>query len=83
MLKKENLNIAFNTAIKENAKFVFVGIDVEGTEEIISIPNKSFLAKIDFYNNAYSDDLTHVMNKNVKIFGITHGDESNLSDLLE
>jgi len=82
MLTKQNLNIVFDTARNEGVKFVFVGIEAEGIKEVIAVPSQSFDAKQSFYNNAYSDDLVHVMNSKVRLFGLTHGDESAILELV-
>lgn len=82
MTNKENLNLAFDEAIASKARFIFVGVNADGVEEVIAIPNRSLEKKKEFYNNAYSDDLVHVMNKNVRIFGFTHGEEEALNQLI-
>lgn len=81
MLTKENLNNTFEAAKAENVDFVFVGIEAEGIKEIIAVPNESFEAKQAFYNNAYSDELVHVMNSKVRITGLTHGGAKAIHDL--
>ena len=68
MLNKEMLKDIFATARKENLPFVVVGIEAEGIKEAIVVPAESFDAKEEFYMNAYSDELVHVMNSKVKIF---------------
>lgn len=82
MTDKEILNLEFNEAIASKARFIFVGVNAEGVEEVICIPNRSFEKKKEFYNNAYSDELVHVMNKNVRIFGFARGDEEALNQLI-
>lgn len=82
MIKKNNLNLAFEGAKSSQARFIFVGINADGVDEVIAIPNRSFDKKQEFYNNAYSDELIHVMNKNVRIFGFTYGDEEALNQLI-
>lgn len=82
MLTKDNLNLVFEEAKSSQARFIFVGINADGIEEVIAIPNRSFDKKQEFYNNAYSDDLVHVMNKNVRIFGFAYGEEEALNQLI-
>lgn len=82
MAKKENLNLAFEDAKSSQARFIFIGINADGVVEVIAIPNRSFEKKQEFYNNAYSDELVHVMNKSVSIFDFTYGDEEALSQLI-
>lgn len=81
-LKKHMLNNAFEAARLTNSKYVFVRIDAEGTEEIITIPQKSFDKKQTYYNNAYSEELTLTKNPNVKITGFKFGELEELEDLL-
>ena len=81
-LTMDNFTRTFEVARMNGDKFVFVGILAEGTEEIIAVPAKSFEAKEAFYKRAYSDNLVHAMNSNVRIFGWSHGDETALNDLL-
>lgn len=81
-LTKQHLVDAFNGAKQDDSKYVFVAIKGEGFREVISIPNESFEAKLNFYLHAYTDELVHVMNKNIKITGLSHGDESALVELI-
>lgn len=82
MLTKQNLIKTFNGAREYDAPFVFVGIEAEGIKEVITVPAVSFDAKEQFYINAYSDELVHVMNSKVRVFGLTYGDESALLELI-
>lgn len=68
MLDKQMLKDIFATARENELLFVVVGIEAEGVKEAIIIPPESFDAKEQFYMNAYSDDLVHVMNSKVRIF---------------
>lgn len=81
-LSKENLKEIFDGARKSSSPYVFVGIEAEGVKEVITIPATSFNAKEEFYNNAYSEDLIHVMNSNVKITGLAYGNTETLKDLI-
>lgn len=81
-MTKDNLNLAFEEAKSSNARFIFVGVDADGVKEVIAIPSRSFEKKQEFYNTAYSNDLIHVMNKNVHIYGVSHGDEKALYQLI-
>lgn len=83
-LTKENLKETFKAArlAKGINIFVFVLLEAEGMKEVIVIPRESFDFKENFYMNAYTDDLIHVMNKSVVITGLTHGDERALLDLI-
>lgn len=82
MLTIKNLNKAFDSAINEGASYIGVVIVAEGVKECIVIPKKSFEAKQEFYNRAYSDDLTHVMNSEVEIVGFTHGEWTDIEALV-
>ncbi|MFB7159559.1 hypothetical protein [Lysinibacillus sp. NPDC056232] len=46
------------------------------------MPAISFDAKEQFYINAYSDDLVHVMNSKVSVFGLTYGNADAVHDLV-
>lgn len=77
-LSKEKLRATFEKAREMNMPYVFVVIRAEGVDEAIVIPERSFDDKEKFYINAYNDDLTHVMNKNVFIRGLSFGSEKEL-----
>lgn len=77
-LTKTDLIEQFNQARKEDCKFVFIGIEAEGVQETICIPERSFDEKQAFYERSYTDDLVHVMNKNVFIRGLSHGGAEQL-----
>lgn len=59
----------FDVAIKKGCKIIYILIEAEGVREVILIPKESFKAKKEFYQRAYTDNLTHAMNKDVKIHG--------------
>ena len=82
-LTKQHLKNNFTKAKETNSPFVFVVIVAEGVEEVIVIPQRSFEAKEEFYLNAYGDDLTHVMNKNVYIRGLSFGRANELSRIIQ
>lgn len=67
-ISKQKLVNVFQKAIDSNFyQFVIVEIEAEGIREFIVIPRVSFIEKQSFYARSYTDDLVHVMNKNVKI----------------
>lgn len=66
-IKKKDLLSQFESAKHDQSDFVYVAIIAEGTKEVILIPRESFVDKQSFYERSYTDDLIHVMNKNVKI----------------
>ncbi|MEE3805448.1 hypothetical protein V2H29_00630 [Lysinibacillus fusiformis] len=70
MLVKQDLINIFSVAREKELPFVVVGIEAEGTKEAIVVPSESFDAKEQFYVNAYSDELVHVMNSKVRIFNV-------------
>lgn len=80
-LTKRDLIEQFNKARKENAPFVFVGIAAEGVQETVCIPSRSFDEKQAFYERSYTDDLVHVMNKNVFIRGLSCGGSEQLDNI--
>ncbi|UTI41114.1 hypothetical protein [Niallia sp. RD1] len=82
ILTKQHLQNNFAKARETNSPYVFVGIKAEGVSEVIVIPKKSFDAKEQFYMNAYSEDLTHVMNNNVMITGLSYGDADQIPNII-
>lgn len=81
-LTMDNFTRTFEVARANGDEFIFVGIEAEGTKEVIVVPATSFDAKEAFYKRAYSHDLVHAMNSNVRIYGWTHGDATALYDLV-
>ena len=80
-LTKKDLKAIFTKAKEEGSKFVFVGIEAEGVQETICIPERSFVEKQAFYERSYTDDLVHVMNKNVFIRGLSYGGSDQLDNI--
>ena len=78
MLNKIDLVTQFVKAKEEGCPFVFVGIEAEGVQETICIPKRSFDEKQAFYERSYTEDLVHVMNKNVFIRGVSRGGSDQL-----
>ena len=81
-LTKQDLLSVFEEAENRDYPYVFVKIEAEGVEELIIIPSRSFKAKKDFYRGAYNNDLTHVMNKNVKIMDAGYGNQLDISKFI-
>lgn len=50
--------------------FVILEVLAEGIREFIVIPRESFEDKLAFYKRSYTDELIHVMNKNVSITNV-------------
>lgn len=82
-MNMDYLNNAFEIAKKDNDPFVFVRIEVEGILEVIVIPAVSFEEKQKFYNKAYTQDLVHCMNSQVRITGFSQGGLDALEFLLD
>lgn len=82
-MKKSSLIKTFDNAILEKSKFVFVFLIAEDVKEVICIPHFSLEDKIIFYENAYDEDLKHVMNKDVFITNVLHGDSDVLNNIKE
>lgn len=80
-LTKNDLVGQFNKAREEKSPFVFVGISAEGVQETICIPSRSFDEKQAFYERSYTNDLVHVMNKNVFIRGLSRGGSEQLDNI--
>lgn len=82
VLTKATLKRTFEEARRMNMPYVFVVIRAEGVDEVVVIPERSFDAKEKFYMNAYDEELTHVMNNNVCIRGLSFGRENELSRVI-
>lgn len=81
-LTHQNIIATFEGARSQESPFVFVGVEAEGIKEIIAVPAESYDAKEQFYLRSYTNELVHVMNSNVRIFGLSHGDNDCLRDVL-
>lgn len=75
MLTLENLKTCFQAANLENAKYVGIKIEMEGfpKAEIIINERDNFEKKINYYINAYNEDLTLKTFNGIKIVGFTYG----------
>lgn len=80
-LTKQHLTNAFTRARETDSSFVFVAVVAEGTEEIITIPKRSFDAKEAFYLRIYNDELVHGMNSQVYIRGLSFGEAEELNNI--
>lgn len=81
-INKANLVKVFDKAIKNDDKLIYVLVEAEGIREAILIPKESFEAKREFYKRAYTDNLIHAMNSNVKIGGFGVMDTDIFNDIL-
>lgn len=81
-MNKEQLIHVFAQARKDSQPFVFVELSTPAGREVIVIPSDSFNKKEEFYLNAYSNDLVHVMNKEVYINGLSYGNSSELDFII-
>lgn len=70
------LQNCFNAATEGGANFVAVVVTLPGTpgEEVIINGRENFGSKLEYYKNAYNEDLTHKHAAGVKIVGFTYGD---------
>lgn len=59
-MNKRDLMDCIKRAIKYSCKFIVVTIETRGSEapEYIINPTENFVAKMDYYDKAYNDDLT-------------------------
>lgn len=59
MLKKEDLINCFEQAKKVNAVYIGVVIETRGSKgsEVIINPRENFESKLEYYKNAYNDDM--------------------------
>jgi len=81
-LTKKHLQENFRKAREVDSPYVFIGINADGIDELIVIPKRSFDAKEKFYLDAYSDDLTHVMNKNVYIRDLSYREAKEIENII-
>lgn len=68
-INKTNLTKAFDEAIQKGDNLFYILVEAEGIREAILIPRESFEAKKEFYQRAYTEELTHAMNSSVFIGG--------------
>lgn len=83
-LKLINLEKCIEEATKQNRKYIGVKIQTEGYDEVIINPTGNFSEKLEYYKNAYNDNLTLKSFGGIKIIGFTFGDtyESIEDDLV-
>ena len=76
MLTLANLERCFDSAKEQGYSYVGVKIKMEGFEEseVIINPNANINKKLEYYKNAYNDDLTLKSFNGIKIIGFTYGD---------
>lgn len=73
-LKIENLKLAVNGAVRRNASYFGVKVlnETNGqTELIVNTVNNMLNGKLDYYLNAYNENLELKNNTNIKIVGFT------------
>lgn len=76
----DNLKLAVRGAIKNNASYFGVRIlnEMNGQEEVIINTVKNMTeGKLDYYLNAYNEDLTLKTQPKIKIAGFTFGNSFN------
>lgn len=74
-MNMSSLQQVFETAIKNNSEYVAVKVSMSGFEgcEIIINPTNNFQAKLEYYKNAYNDNLTLKTFNGIKIIDATYG----------
>lgn len=74
-LKLEHLERCFTRAKEEGIKYVGVRISMPNFEkfEVIINPIENFEKKLEYYQNAYTDDLKLKAFNEIKIIGFTFG----------
>lgn len=75
-LKMRNLEECFRMAKVQDATWVAVAIKTRGCEssELILNPNVNFDKKLEYYKNAYTDDLVLKTYDGIQIVGFTYAD---------
>jgi hypothetical protein len=68
-MNMEDLEQCFKKAMKDKANYIAVKIETKGCKapEVIINPYENFETKLDYYQNAYSDDLALKNCKDIKI----------------
>lgn len=79
MLKKEELIACFEQAKKINAVYIGVIIETRGSEgpEVIINPRENFESKLEYYKNAYNDDMVLKTYDGIRITKIDYGNSFN------
>lgn len=73
MLKLNNLEKCFESAKESNAKYIGVAISVNGDNpEIIINGRENFENKLNYYKNAYNEELALKNVPTIKIVGFTY-----------
>ena len=80
-LKISNLEECFKKAIENNSKYIAVKIKTRNSigEEIIINPKSNFETKLDYYKNAYDENLVLKSFNGIQIVGFTYG--NSLEDI--
>ena len=80
----EKLEECFNNAIKINANYIGVKIQMQGFSEPEIIINKreNFKAKLEYYKRAYNKDLTLKAFNGIKIIDFDFGDNFDFLEKL-
>lgn len=86
----KNLEHCFNKALKLNANYLGIKVQLEDKSysEIIINERRNFAFKWGYYTETYNEDLTHKHNEKIKIIGFTYGNtfediEKDLCDKVE
>jgi len=76
MLTMKNLELCFESAKEQGYLYVGIKIKMEGFEEaeVIINPIANFDKKLEYYKNAYNNDLTLKSFNGIKIIGFSYGD---------
>lgn len=85
MFNQANLELCFNGAKENNAKYIGVLVKTPKSEEVIVINSKDFDSKLEYYKGAYTDELKLNANSEVEIIGFTFGNSYSVLeyDLME
>jgi len=77
MFTMKNLENVFEAAIKNNNKYIAVKVETKGSEkpEIIINPAENFESKLEYYQNAYDENLSLKKAKGIKIVAAINGND--------
>lgn len=78
-MNKETLIDCFEQAKKLNAVYIGVLVETRGSEktEIIINPRENFESKLEYYKNAYNDDMVLKTYDGIRITKIDYGNSFN------
>lgn len=74
-LQMKHLERCFSKAKESGERFIAIVVEMDGFNdlEVIINSHENIDAKLEYYKNTYSADLTHKFSKGIRIVGMTYG----------